>query len=108
MALVLYAQGAAAKSLLDEETRDQISLNVLEQMFPGVKSKTIETKSYSWVNDPWARGAQFLTHQHADHVRETLQNPEGRLHFAGEHTTGGWVEDALASADRVVGEICLR
>jgi monoamine oxidase len=33
--------------------------------------------------------------------------PEGRIHFAGEHTSAciGWMQEALEPARRVVGEI---
>jgi monoamine oxidase len=38
---------------------------------------------------------------------ETLGKPEGRIHFAGEHTSAwtGWMQGALESARRVVREI---
>jgi monoamine oxidase len=37
----------------------------------------------------------------------TLGRPEGRIHFAGDHTspTPGWMEGALHSAERVVKEV---
>jgi hypothetical protein len=38
---------------------------------------------------------------------ENLPSPEGRLHFAGEHTRRRefGMESAMASAERVIGEI---
>ena len=107
MVLVVYAQGKAATSLLqvDAAARSQILLGVLERMFPGISRKILETKFYSWEDDRWARGAQTLVDQRDFAIREALGDPEGRLYFAGEHTKGGWIDDALASADRVVGEI---
>ena len=38
---------------------------------------------------------------------DTLAAPEGRIHFAGEHTSPwtGWMQGALESARRVVREI---
>ena len=37
----------------------------------------------------------------------TLAQPEGRIHFAGEHTSAwtGWMQGALESARRTVREI---
>lgn len=108
MTLVFYAQGEAARPLidLDDASRDQLSMEMLERVFPGVQERTVETKTYCWVSNPWARGAQTLFRGDVTLARTVMGRPEGRLHFAGEHTSGGWVENALASADRVVEEIC--
>jgi len=36
-----------------------------------------------------------------------MGRPEGRVHFAGEHTSAwmGWMEGALESAERVAREV---
>ena len=41
---------------------------------------------------------------------DDVWRPEGRLHFAGEHTSTkhGWIEGAVESAVRVASEICTR
>jgi monoamine oxidase len=67
--------------------------------------------TYSWANDPWARGAyaHFLQGQ-VTTLRPHLGTPTGRLHFAGEHTAENksGMEGALESAERVVAEIRAR
>jgi monoamine oxidase len=36
-----------------------------------------------------------------------ISTPEGRVHFAGEHTSGwmGWMEGALRSGERAASEV---
>jgi monoamine oxidase len=61
-----------------------------------------------WDSDPWIGGThpQFDIGQMAAFWPE-LGKPEGRVHFAGEHTSywTGWMNGALQSADRVLGEV---
>jgi monoamine oxidase len=61
-----------------------------------------------WDDDPFARGAYawFKPGQHAA-FGPALARPEGRVHFAGCHTSyrPGFMHGALASARRVVEEI---
>jgi monoamine oxidase len=64
--------------------------------------------SMFWDQYPWTLGsfAELLPGQqgamHNDAVR-----PEGNVHFAGEHASldTGWIQGAVSSALRVVGEI---
>lgn len=107
MVLALYGQGDASRLLepLDSSGRTQYTMNLLARLFPGVEDDVVHTTSYSWAEDPWAGGAQTLVDSHDQSVRASLGKPEGLLHFAGEHTRGGWIDDALESADRVVREI---
>jgi len=103
---VLYAQGAPAKPLvaLSQPERERRMLESLESMFPGVSSEVLEVSSHCWNDDPWARGAQSMNRQNSS---TSIGAPYGRLHFAGESTAlEGWVDGTIASAYRVVGEIC--
>ncbi|MFD5770704.1 flavin monoamine oxidase family protein [Streptomyces sp. NPDC127049] len=65
-------------------------------------------RTQSWMRDPYAYGeaSVLLPGQHTElfpHVR----GPEGRLHFAGCHTSvkPAWIEGALESAVRVALEV---
>jgi monoamine oxidase len=83
-------------------------IRLLTKVFPTLPAFAETVVAYSWDSDPLARGAyawyapgqllRFLPH---------LAHPEGRLHFAGDHTSllPGWIEGALESADRAVTEI---
>lgn len=60
--------------------------------------------SYSWAQDPFACGALalFKPGQRAA-LHPYTATPEGRVHFAGEHTTltHGWIQGAIESGIRV-------
>jgi len=106
--LILYAQGQAAETFvrLEPHERNRRALSVLEKMFPGVESLCEFATSYCWDEDPWAGGAQSLIKRSENAQWDEAISPEGAIHFAGEYTSGGWIDDALDSAHRVVGEIC--
>jgi monoamine oxidase len=76
--------------------------------FPSV-SRELETgRVVRWALDPWAAGA-FAVY-HAGQMTSWLPHvsrAEGRLHFAGEHSSAwmGWMEGALESAERVAREV---
>lgn len=65
--------------------------------------------SHSWGHDPFAGGhsALFDPQTQDEHIAALAQG-EGRIHFAGEHTSGtahGTVEGAVASAIRAAIEV---
>ncbi|KAM5299950.1 L-amino-acid oxidase-like [Ctenodactylus gundi] len=61
-----------------------------------------------WARDPYAMGgfAFFTPYQLVDYAKE-LSRPEGRVHFAGEHTAlpHGWVDSAIKSGLRAAKSI---
>ena len=62
-----------------------------------------------WVSDPWAGGsyAAFLPGQYTRY-HGYVGRPEGRIHFAGEHTAmanQGYMEGAVESGERAAQEI---
>lgn len=61
-----------------------------------------------WGLDPYSLGAfaLFTPYQQGQYTRELFQS-EGRVHFAGEHTTTphGWIETAMKSAIRAAKNI---
>ena len=63
---------------------------------------------YAWDRDPWARGdyAWFRPGQVSAFLPH-LAAPEGRVHFAGEHTSlyHAWIQGALESGIRAAKEI---
>jgi len=109
---ILEAQafGAEARRLarMTEPDRIEYALSQMEQVFPGVRKDYERGASKSWDEDPWARGAfayfrpgqmlSFLPH---------LARPEGRVHFAGDHTSAwsGWMQGALESGLRAAREV---
>jgi len=64
--------------------------------------------SILWNTEKYMNGAniKWLPGLHSQHS-PILGTAEGRIHFAGEHTSiyAGWIEGAVRSAQRVVNEI---
>ncbi|HYW13106.1 MAG TPA: NAD(P)/FAD-dependent oxidoreductase, partial [Longimicrobium sp.] len=78
------------------------------QVIPAMHGQVERAAVYAWDADPWARGdyAWFRPGQ----VRSLLPHlaaPEGRIHFAGDHTSSrpGWMQGALDSGLRAAAEV---
>ncbi|MBI4751297.1 MAG: flavin monoamine oxidase family protein [Acidobacteria bacterium] len=110
--LVSYRSGVQARQLSALSEKDRISAvsNQLEQVFPGL-SETLESGvSYCWDEDQWACGAySILKPGEMFSLFPHIARPEGRVYFAGEHTSmwPGWMQGALDSGNRVTQEIIL-
>lgn len=92
---------------MSESERVTAALDQARQLFPGLSQSCEGGLSKSWGADPWQRGAFALHTPGQIGYTATLAQPEGRIHFAGEHTSHwtGWMQGALDSARRVVREI---
>ena len=94
---------------LSEAERITFTLDQIEMLFPGIRNHFEAGLSKCWDQDEWARGAsayykpgQFST------LLPHVSRPEGRIHFAGEHTSvwiDGWMQGALESGNRVANEV---
>jgi monoamine oxidase len=108
--LEAYAAGAHGRRLcaLDERERVTSVAEQLTKYFPRLTDQFESGASKCWDDDEWSRGAYawFKPGQMKDFLPH-LGRPEGRIHFAGDHTspTPGWMEGALQSAERVLKEI---
>jgi len=80
----------------------------LSLLFPQAAKSFQRGWIHDWTADPYAQGAfsHLAPHYVLDHMAH-IAPPEGRIHFAGEHTAiwSGFIEGALESAERVVGEL---
>lgn len=80
----------------------------LSTLFPMAASSFRRGWITDWISDPFAQGG-FSTMPKGyvlDHMPH-IATPEGRIHFAGEHTAiqPGLIESALESGERVASEI---
>jgi monoamine oxidase len=95
----------------DPQERGPFVLEMMERLHPGIRENFESSTSYSWVSDPWVLGAaaEFKAGQLSKYYA-TLRQPEGRIHFAGEHTSpwNGWMNGGLESGHRVAEEIKAR
>jgi len=93
---------------MGESDRVQFALSQLQRIFPDLSGDFERGVSKSWDEDPWACGA--FAYFRPGQMRSLLPHivgPEGRVHFAGEHTSpwSGWMEGALESGLRAAREV---
>lgn len=92
-----------------EEERVRQSLKDLSIIHgKDILSSFVVGKAHSWVLDPFASGAfSLFKPEQESELFPYLSKPEGKVHFAGEHTTvpHGWIQGAIESGIRVSIEI---
>ena len=111
--MMLYALGDPARRIehLMPDQRIQYGRTEAERVYPGMGTNFEKGFSWCWDEVPWARGA-FATYLPGQMV--TLYpagtQPEGRIHFAGEHLSSwpGWMQGALASGLRAARDVSNR
>lgn len=107
--LASYAAGQRALDLgaMTEADRQRIALRNMSRIFSNLDSYE-GGMSYIWHEDPFARGGYtYFEPGQMTGLLEAAQRPEGRIHFAGEHTSvwHGWMNGALESGNRAAAEI---
>lgn len=102
--LVVYVQGEAAHPFvaLTPEARIAKAMARLDALFPGIRERRETAVQLCWDEEQWSLGAQHI----GELPLNVASRREGRLHFAGTHTSAsGWMDGALESAHRVAEEI---
>jgi monoamine oxidase len=109
---ILEAQafGAEARRVagLSEKDRIALALSCVEEIFPGARAHFERGASKCWDADPWARGAfAYFRPGQLVRLQPHVATAEGRVHFAGEHTSAwsGWMQGALDSGLRAAREV---
>lgn len=107
--LVAYTYEVLARRLgaLAESERQRFVADLLEDVFPGLKSQLEGGVSVVWQDQPFARGAYALYGKgEMLSLSPIVARAEGRLHFAGEHASPypGWMQGALVSGLRAARE----
>lgn len=93
---------------MSESERVEFALREMEKVHPGVRDHFEGAVSTVWSGDPWAGGAGTI---HAPGqltgIAVGIEQPEGRVHFAGEHTSSWpyWIQGALQSGLRAAREV---
>ena len=98
------AHGPAPEAVVES------TLAALEPAAPGI-TEGFNGRAFldEWASDPWARGsyAAFEPGQTSRYSRR-IREPEGGIHFAGEHTSigfQGFLEGAVESGERAAREV---
>lgn len=108
--LTSYTGGQRALNLgvMSENDRQDFVLKRMGNLFDGLKSQYESGTSVIWHEDEWSRGGftYFEPGQMAT-LLPVAQRAEGRIHFAGEHTSAwhGWMNGALESGNRAAAEV---
>ena len=94
---------------MSEQERIDFALEYVEMIYPGIRTHFEGGVTKCWDDDEWARGASaFYKPGQFSSLLPHVARPEGRIHFAGEHTSvwiDGWMQGALESGNRVAREI---
>lgn len=95
-------------SLSENERIQQALKNLATIHGQQVYDEFITGSSFSWSQNPYSGGAfaLFKAEQETE-LSKAIASPEGRVHFAGEHTSQlhGWIESAIDSGIRVASEV---
>jgi monoamine oxidase len=105
-----YLGGPRARQLAELKESERISfvLGHAEKLFPGIRENFEVGVSKCWDEDEWARGASsWYKPGQMSELWPHIARPEGRIHFAGEHTSAWirWMQGALHSGNRVAREV---
>ena len=105
-ALSLHSRRITAMS---ERERITFTLEHVEKIYPGTRDNFEGGVTKCWDEDEWARGASaYYAPGQFSSLLSHVARPEGRIHFAGEHTSvwiDGWMQGALESGIRVAKEV---
>ncbi|WML44858.1 flavin monoamine oxidase family protein [Neobacillus sp. PS3-40] len=109
LASYTWADEALTWNGQSKEDRIQYALRNLAEIYGDqVYSEFVSGASFSWVDNPFSTGAfvTFVPSQETE-IYPYITMPEGRVHFAGEHTTltHGWMQGAIESGIRVANEV---
>jgi monoamine oxidase len=105
-----YMAGDAARRVagMSEPDRLSFTLREMEKVYPSIRKNYEGGTSVCWDEERWARGAYswFKPGQMSD-VLPHIARAEGRVHFAGEHTSSwpGWMQGAFQSGHRAALEV---
>jgi monoamine oxidase len=108
--LMSYIRGPKARELGRQSQAAQLGfgLKTIEDVYPGIRKNYERGYVKVWDRDPWSRGAvAYLLPGQVSSLQPHIAQPEGRIHFAGEHASSvrGWMQGALESGRRVASEI---
>lgn len=104
--LMTYNRPGPAERISNMKESERISstLAQLDPLFPGLRENFEGAATKCWIEDEWARGAWAFVG-----LRDfaAASEPEGRIHFAGEHLSPffSWMQGALESSLRAVKQI---
>jgi len=92
---------------LSEDDRTERLIADMDEVHPGLRQylETVVTKS--WANDPWQKGAYTIYQPGQQEWYPDICKREGRVWFAGEHTSPwpAWMQGAIASGIKAAQDV---
>jgi monoamine oxidase len=104
----MFDEHALAFARIPPTDRVSESLRIIAQFLPQLPEEVVASSVKVWQEDPWQKGGfAFAKPNELKWIWPAARKPEGRVHFAGEHTSVwiGYQNGALESAERCVQEI---
>ena len=103
-------QNADAFARVSEAERIQYGIDHMRPFFPKIEAE-YDGAGFSkcWGEDPWCKGAWLALRPGQFDWLGILARPEGRIHFAGEHTSiypatmEGAIESGVRAAQEILG-----
>jgi monoamine oxidase len=109
LASYTWADEALTWDSQPEDERIHYALKNLAEIYGNqVYAQFAAGASYSWGQNPYSCGGfTFFEPGQETELYPNILAPEGRVHFAGEHTslTHGWIQGAIESGIRVAYEV---
>lgn len=111
--LEAYVAGARARRLaaMPPDERLSFTASQIEMVHPAIRTYLEGGSSFCWDNEQWSRGAYaWFRPGEMTSLLHHIASPEGRIHFAGDHTSPapGWMNGALQSGNRAAREVAAR
>ncbi|MGI8330880.1 NAD(P)/FAD-dependent oxidoreductase [Actinomadura scrupuli] len=103
LASYTWGQDALRWGAMSPERRIEQALEDVAKIHPQIREVFEFGASHAWYDDPFAAGAFALFEPHQQTALHAhILEPEGRVHFAGEHCSlwHAWIEGALESGLR--------
>lgn len=109
LASYTWADEALTWDSQSEKDRIDYALQNLAEIYGNqVYTQFVAGASFSWGQDPYSCGGfTFFEPGQETELHPDIAGPEGRVHFAGEHTslTHAWIQGAIESGLRVAHEV---
>jgi monoamine oxidase len=96
-----YVMGPHARTFtrLGAAERRAFAMDQTREVFPDVMKHAETALSVSWDEEPYSRGAySFFRPGQGKRLFPHLAKPEGRIHFAGEHTSTWFLHSSMQGA----------
>ncbi|MCI0354457.1 MAG: FAD-dependent oxidoreductase [Acidobacteria bacterium] len=103
----MYEDLARRVAAMHPGERVTFGVEEMSKVFPGLREHLETGTSWCWDEHPWSRGALCLFTPGQFAYFPHIVKPEGRVHFAGEHTSPwpGWMQGAIYSGLRAAREV---